>query len=149
VECRICRSWVDQKLKSTYATFHLTSLPPYGLHNAQEAPSVYTQLSLSNTTLQTITPKNSHNSDPLNILVRDSLCVLLSTHSLLLLHLQCDASTCPATVRRHRATTSFATQRLRPSPSTYCILTTTQYPAPPTQIASLLFSQRHSSSCSE
>jgi hypothetical protein len=69
----------------------------------------YTDLSLSNDLLQTNAPRKFHNSDPLN--VRDSfVCVCYSVP----LHLQSDATTRPPTVRRHQATTSFATQRLRP-----------------------------------
>jgi hypothetical protein len=88
----------------------ITSISP-----AQEAPSVciplHTLISHPNNLLQTNAPENSYNRDPLN--VRDPfVCVCHSGP----LHSQSDATTRPATVRRHRATTSFATQRLRPSP---------------------------------
>ncbi|KAJ8589150.1 WD40 repeat-like protein [Rhizopogon salebrosus TDB-379] len=71
--------------------------------NAQEGPSA-------------IAPKNSQHSDPLN--VRDPfVCACYSVP----LHLQSgsDATTRPAAVRRHRATTPFPTQRLRPFPIVY------------------------------
>jgi hypothetical protein len=69
----------------------------------------YTDLSLSDDLLQTNAPRKSHTSNPLN--VRDPfVCVCYSVP----LHLQSDATTRPPTVRRHQATTSFATQRLRP-----------------------------------
>jgi hypothetical protein len=76
--------------------------------------STYTHLSLSDDLLQTSAPRNSNNADPLN--VRDLfVCMCYSGP----LHLQSDATTRPATMRHYRAMTSFATQRLRPSPIVY------------------------------
>ncbi|KAJ8590838.1 hypothetical protein M405DRAFT_141537 [Rhizopogon salebrosus TDB-379] len=86
------------------------------MHKKDPVYVYYTHLSLSNTILQAIAPKNSQHGDPLN--VRDPfVCACYSVP----LHLQSgsDATTRPAAVRRHRVAAPFPSQRLRPSPIVY------------------------------